>query len=51
MAIDIAKDRYIAYIDSDDDVELDFINFLYNNLKKFNCKISICTHNIVKNKK
>ena len=50
-AIDIAKGQYITFIDSDDDVELDYIGYLYDILKKFNCKMSVCTHNIVKNTK
>ena len=50
-AVDIAKGEYITFIDSDDDVELDFIDYLYDILKHFNCKMSVCTHNIVKNKK
>ena len=35
-AIDIAKGQYITFIDSDDDVELDYIDYLYDILKKFN---------------
>lgn len=49
--IDMVKGRYITFIDSDDYVESDFIEYLYNILKKFNCKMSVCTHNIVKNNK
>ena len=48
-AIDIAKGQYITFIDSDDDVELDYIDYLYKILKRFNCKMSVCTHNIIKN--
>ena len=51
VAIDIAEGDYITFIDSDDDVELDLVEYLYNILKNFNCKMSVCTHNIIKKKK
>ncbi len=50
-AIDTANGKFITFIDSDDDVELDYIDYLYNILKKFDCKMSVCTHNIIKKNK
>ncbi len=50
--INIATGEYITFIDSDDTVEKDMIEYLYNILKKFACEMSICTHNVIKcNKK
>lgn len=45
--IDIASGRYITFIDSDDFVEVDYIFYLYNLLKKYGTKISICAYNIL----
>ncbi|MBR3628728.1 MAG: glycosyltransferase [Elusimicrobia bacterium] len=43
-----ATGEYISFIDSDDTVELDIFEYLYNILKKFNCNLSICAHTIYK---
>ncbi len=40
--IDIAKGKYIMFIDSDDFIELTMIETLYNNIKKYSKKISVC---------
>lgn len=40
--IDIAKGNYILTIDSDDYVDLEIVEFLYNDLKKHNADISTC---------
>lgn len=45
----IATGEYITFIDSDDDIELDMVEYLYSVLIKFNCKMSVCTHNVIKN--
>lgn len=40
--IDIATGKYIVFHDSDDTLEFNAIEILYNNLKKYNTKISVC---------
>ena len=40
--IEKASGKYLSFIDSDDYVSTDFIEFLYNNLIKNNVKISSC---------
>ena len=40
--LDIATGEYIAFVDSDDYIELDFYDKLYNVIKATNCDISIC---------
>lgn len=39
--------KYVTFIDSDDDVTLDYVEYLYNLIKKYNTKMSICSFNIV----
>lgn len=41
--IDLAKGKYITFIDSDDYVSKDFIEYLYNLIKKTKSDISICS--------
>lgn len=45
--IKIAKGKYISFVDSDDYVDCDYIEFLYNTLKSANAKMSICSHKVV----
>ena len=40
--IDVAKGKYILLIDSDDYVDLEIVEFLYNDLKNNNADISTC---------
>ena len=40
--IDIAKGKYIAFIDSDDYVSNDYIEYMYNLILKYSSKMSIC---------
>lgn len=40
--LEIAKGKYIIFIDSDDFIHPNTINRLYVNLKKYKCDISIC---------
>jgi glycosyltransferase involved in cell wall biosynthesis len=42
-----AQGDYITFIDSDDTVDHDMIEYLYYLINKFNCRLSLCTHNIV----
>ena len=40
--IEIATSEYICFIDSDDYIEKDMIEYLYNNAKKYNTDITCC---------
>ena len=51
VAIDIATGKYIAFIDSDDYVDKQYIEYLYNILKKNNAELSICNFKEVYDKK
>ena len=44
VAIDQATGKYITFIDSDDYVALDMIEFLYRNIKENNAEISTCMY-------
>lgn len=39
--------KYITYIDSDDYVKNDYVEYLYNLVKKYNTKVALCTHTVV----
>ena len=41
-ALDIARGNYITFIDSDDYIQVDYIEYLYVLLKKSNADMSIC---------
>jgi len=58
IGIDNSKGKYLYFIDADDYIELDTIEYLYNLIKKYNAKITTCknidTNNYdktIKNKK
>lgn len=40
--IDIAKGKYITFIDSDDYVTNDYVEYMYKLIKKYNTKMSTC---------
>jgi len=40
-ALDVMKGQYVCFVDSDDYVKLNYVEFLYNLLKKYNTKISV----------
>ncbi len=42
-----ANGTYITCIDSDDSVDLDYIEYLFMLLKKYNTRMSICQHRVV----
>lgn len=44
--IDNSNGKYITFIDSDDDIEKDYVEYLYNLIKKYNTEMSICTYSI-----
>ena len=45
--IDIAKGEYITFIDSDDYIEKDYVEFLYNMIKEDKTDLSICSHTVI----
>ena len=47
VGIDVATGEYIQFIDSDDYIDEDMIEFLYNNIKKYNADISMCSKYIL----
>ena len=49
--LDISKGNYIGFIDSDDFIEKDMYEFLYDLLTKNNCDISCCNKFIFKDNK
>ena len=51
VGIKNASGKYITFIDSDDIIETDYIEYLYNLIIKYDTEISICSHNIVNGKK
>ncbi len=44
--IRIAKGKYIAFVDSDDSIEKDYIKQLYNTIRKADADISACGHTV-----
>lgn len=42
--IENSKGRYLTFVDSDDSVQTDMIEYLFYLLKKFDCKMSLCSH-------
>ena len=43
----IAVGEYITFIDSDDYVTPDYVEYLYYLIEKYKCKMSLCTHTVV----
>lgn len=44
-----AKGKYLTFVDSDDWVKLDMIEYLYSLIREFHCRMSLCVHTVVKN--
>lgn len=47
VGIKRAKGIYITFVDSDDSIEVDMIEYLLFLIEKYNTKMAICSHNIV----
>lgn len=45
--IDMAKGKYISFVDSDDYISNDYIEYMYNILKKYNVKMSTCETQVI----
>ena len=48
--IDIAKGKYLTFIDSDDFVENNYIELLYDEAKKYDADLSIASHKVIYSK-
>ena len=44
--ISAATGEYISFVDPDDYVESDYIEYLYSLIKKYDCKMSLCQHTV-----
>lgn len=44
VGLDLAKGKYICFVDSDDYIHEDFINILYKMIKEKNAEIAICDY-------
>ena len=44
FGIELAKGKYISFVDGDDYLENDYIETLYNNLIKYNADLSCCSY-------
>ena len=47
VGIEKATGEYITFVDSDDFVDSDYVEFLYKMIKEANCKMSICSHKVL----
>ncbi len=45
--IEIAKGEYITFVDSDDYVDTDYVEYLYKLVCRYQTKMSICSHTVV----
>ncbi|HAS91448.1 MAG TPA: glycosyl transferase family 2 [Clostridiales bacterium] len=42
VGLDVCRGQYIGFVDSDDFIDKDMFQFLYNNIQKYNADISVC---------
>lgn len=47
VGITKATGKYLVFVDSDDDVKLDMVQYLYELIIKSDCKMALCTHTVV----
>ncbi len=50
VALDVINGAYVTFIDSDDFVDENYIEYLYNLAKKYDADISICSYKVVSEK-
>lgn len=50
VGINRANGDYISFVDSDDTIECDMIEYLYNNAMKYKCELSICNYSRIYDK-
>lgn len=48
VGLDVFKGEYVSFVDSDDVVSLDMIEYLYDLISDNNAEISVCLHEIVR---
>jgi glycosyltransferase involved in cell wall biosynthesis len=41
-----ANGKYITFVDSDDTIDEDYVETLYNTIRKYNVKLAICSHRV-----
>lgn len=51
VGLKVSNGKYLCFVDGDDTVDKNYINFLYKSLKKNNADIAICGHKDIKNGK
>lgn len=51
VGIENANGKYITFVDSDDDIEKEYIEYLYDLIKENNTKMSIASYTVVSNGK
>ena len=47
--VDKSKGEYLTFIDSDDIIELDYIDYLFGLIKKYDVELSICPYTVIIN--
>lgn len=45
--IKAASGEYVSFVDSDDTVELDMVEYLYKLIQKFHTNMSLCSHTVI----